>query len=124
MEAFSDVIPYIYTNTAPNEMGFRSSVVEVWGRARKSVHDAADWNTWQGLVESFPNLGADMIIGLVSLVGSDDAEYNRKSHCGAFAHDDEAKRDLTAYDDWGREENYDWSNVANVSDHQLGGPLI
>lgn len=107
MQAFYDVIPYIYTNTAPNEMGLRSSVVEVWGTARRFVHDAADRKTWHGLVDKFPELGTDMITGLVHVDGLDDEEYDRESYCGGFADDDDGKGDFTANGGWGREENDD-----------------
>lgn len=31
VDDFMDVIPYVYANTAPNELGLRTSIVELWG---------------------------------------------------------------------------------------------
>ncbi|KAF2169000.1 hypothetical protein M409DRAFT_21011 [Zasmidium cellare ATCC 36951] len=104
MQAFYDVIPYVYSNTAPNEIGLRESVVEVWAGARKFVHEAAEKGKWLELVERFPELGADMITGLVGDVEIGGEGYDAVSCCGVAGDDDWAV-DFTDRGGWAREEN-------------------
>lgn len=59
-----DVVSYIYTHTGPHEMGLRQSIVKLWTRPAKYLK--AGKKQWLELAIKYPELGADMISGLLA----------------------------------------------------------
>ena len=71
------------------------------------MHQSVDREKWQELVERFPELGADMIAGLVDDINMGCEDYDAVYYCGKVGDDDDGNADFTSYGGWGREEQED-----------------
>ncbi|KAF2169001.1 hypothetical protein M409DRAFT_21012 [Zasmidium cellare ATCC 36951] len=63
---FLKVIPFVYTHTAPNEEGLRSSIVKAWRQAPEAISATLGDKRLRELVEKFPELGLDLVKGLLT----------------------------------------------------------
>lgn len=74
LREFLLVVPYVYSHTAPNEKGLRTSVVSAWRLAPDKISETLGQNTLGELLENYQDLALDLITGLVD---SDEAGGRR-----------------------------------------------
>ncbi|KAF2168998.1 hypothetical protein M409DRAFT_21009 [Zasmidium cellare ATCC 36951] len=88
-KAFLDLIPYVYENTAPNEMGLRDSIVKAWGAASEGTKIFMPRQKWAELLEKYPELGVDMVMGLGGKTTDRHEDSEVGSLSGSFIEGDE-----------------------------------
>lgn len=79
--AFLNVIPYVYENTAPNEMGLRDSIVKALGAASEGTKIFMPRQKWAELLEKYPELSVDMVMGL----GGKNTDRHEDSEVGSLS---------------------------------------
>ncbi|USW58092.1 Putative BTB/POZ domain-containing protein [Septoria linicola] len=62
-------VQYIYENSNPTEPGLRASVVKIWTALPADIKKQLEKKKWLGLIEKFPDLGVDMIMGTGTTLG-------------------------------------------------------
>lgn len=64
--SFLKVVPYVYANCPPGEMGLRSCIVEAWNSNARVVNDCLGHQNFRCLAERFPDLGVDLFSSMVN----------------------------------------------------------
>ncbi|KAK4500020.1 hypothetical protein PRZ48_008206 [Zasmidium cellare] len=76
---FLKVVPYVYENTAPGDMGLRSCLVDAWRAEADFVNYHLSDENLRDLFERFPELGADLFTGQVNGHRAPSKKHNKRA---------------------------------------------